>query len=657
MKITVRRSGAADFIYIPVCIAGALAALFLFWQDLNQTLLRQNEKPIGTVTWKRRAAQRRFPDRALWDRLRRESPVYSGDFIRTAAESSAAVRFSGTGNQEDPWESVLEINENTLIQVIRTSSGMDIALDSGGVSVSSGGGDMRIRSGEAVIDAGAGSSLDAARTGTGLELQVTGGSAGVREGGESKTLGQGESLVSGGASRRVMVSGLKNQTTILNPGGALTVPVDWSTGGSGRNEKLIIDIARDRQFTRIISSVKSSTGGAGSENIVLENGVYYWRAYPESQGGADAKSVSGRIEVIAAPAPRLLRPLEGESFSFTTEKPGIRFAWTSGEGAVSYLVETAQNPGMTGAVRSVEVQSTGAGSHSAVLTGFTPGTWYWRVTPVYPGSYQGSPRQSAAASFTVTAAFALAAPQVRAMPEKRYLEDEKKSYFVWQQEAGAAYYTFLLSKEKDLSSPVIEDRAENNYYVLESGGALSPGEYYWGVYQTDAEGSRSPVSAARPLVVAAGVPPAPASRTIGAAGTPGAGEAPGADLSAGRDTAAEKPAGPIPAPRYLEPAAGSLITEETLFQNRRIRFTWRAEPEAASYIFRLYHGGRLLLSREVSEPSFTLTQLALLDAGDFTWQVESRGNRNGETAESRFTISSGTAEVQVQESGIMFGND
>jgi hypothetical protein len=654
MKITVKRTGPADFIFIPLCILCALAALHFFWQDLNLTLQRQNEKPIGTVTWKRKAAQRRFPNRSLWDRLRKESPVYSGDFIRTAELSSATVSFFGEeGSLEDVWDSVLEINENTLIQIIRTGYGMDIELDSGGVSADVRGGDFRIRSGATVIEAGAGTSLDAINTSGGFDLQVTGGSASVLEGGERQTISRGEFIrrSSSGAMAQVIMQGLKSDMKILNNAGSgFTIPFTWTSLGLASNEQVIIEIARDRQFKRIVQSIKSS--GSGNENIALDSGVYYWRAYPESQ--AVASAASGKIEVVAAPVPHLLRPAEGEVFNFSGERSGVRLSWNAGAEAGAYLVEVAQDPGLAGA-RTVEVQSTGSENGSVVLTGFSPGKWYWRVTPLYPGVYQGSGKQSAPASFTVQQAAGIAAPIIQSMPEKLYLGEDKKSYFAWKQEAGTAGYTFLLSRQRDLSNPIIEEQVNNNYYSLDPVKIkLSPGDYYWGVYQIGAAANKSPVSAAQSLVVAAGSAPTiaeggAASRTAGTAA--GAGSTPDA---AGTEAAATAP---LPAPRSLQPATGSVITEDLLYRDRKLSFTWNPVPDATGYVFRLYHAGRLVLTRELTEPAFTLTQLSLLDAGNFTWQVESRGNRNGEIAENRFTVRVGTAEVQVEEGGIMFGNE
>jgi len=91
-----------DFLYIFFCLAGTLLCLGLFWRDLNQTLTRLAENPVGTISYKYRAAQRRFIDRLLWDRLKQESPVYQ----RRRYKNRATVRGDGKfldGRQADRY--------------------------------------------------------------------------------------------------------------------------------------------------------------------------------------------------------------------------------------------------------------------------------------------------------------------------------------------------------------------------------------------------------------------------------------------------------------------------------------------------------------------------------------------------------------------------
>jgi len=68
-----------DLLVILLCLSGAAYSINLFWADLFQTLNGQNKTPVGTVSIKRNIVQRRMSDRVIWDRLIRESPVYSNE--------------------------------------------------------------------------------------------------------------------------------------------------------------------------------------------------------------------------------------------------------------------------------------------------------------------------------------------------------------------------------------------------------------------------------------------------------------------------------------------------------------------------------------------------------------------------------------------------
>nr|MCR5046926.1 FecR family protein [Treponema sp.] len=85
-----------------------------------------NEKPIATITFKHKTAQRKFQERMIWDRLRQHSPVYDGDTIRTAAESEATIYFED-GN-------IMELGENTMAQVFFHDGQVETSV-SGGVFV------------------------------------------------------------------------------------------------------------------------------------------------------------------------------------------------------------------------------------------------------------------------------------------------------------------------------------------------------------------------------------------------------------------------------------------------------------------------------------------------------------------------------------------
>jgi hypothetical protein len=636
-----------DIIFIGICITGAVAAFFFFWRDLNAVLARLNDQPVGVISYKYHAAQRRFLDRVLWERLRQESTVYNGDTIRTAELSEASVSLFGQDES-------INMQELTLIQIFKEKTGMVIDLEAGAVTVQAPSGNIEIRQGGERISAGNGEIYTAM-------------SVGLRP------------------VRQAVVSPAPNAKFLNDSEEPLAVAFSWESGSFGSGQALL-EIARDRLFTRITNSINAGNAGA---SVNLPNGVWYWRVKPASP---PAEQAAGKLTVIYAPAPRLVSPAADERFSFRTTRPGIRFQWQSCEGALAYTIEAASSPDMADPVLRTSVQGSGGALVSIVHSGFGEGIWYWRITPEYPRSYRGMGGRSALASFIVERAAELTSPQTFEGNDSAYIEAEDSvTYFTWKQEAEAVSYTFILSERKDLTNPLIEQQVLNNYYALDVKNAgLNPGQYYWGVYQTDSDGSRSKLSQSRLFVVIAGAPPEHSGRRTSAesdtkselteeipapaapppmetVSRPAAGRT--APLPGSPQTAAPVPQPPeqmrvLPAPENLLPLAGYEFTEDEIINIRQVSFRWDAVPGAAAYFFVLSQqtadGSRELLREQIKENSFTLKNLAILDDGEFVWQVSavSGDSRQAETASSRFTVRiSEVGASQGREGGVLFGRD
>jgi hypothetical protein len=757
-----------DAVFIGLYLAGAALCLFLFWRDLNSSLARLNEKPVGLITWKYRAAQRRYAERILWERLKTESPVYNGDIIRTAAVSEATVSLFGEGG-------TIALGENTLIRIQVDERGTMIDLAEGRLSVSAGSGGLRIAGGDAGGNTSGGLWVDAApgtlaaitapeagRTGD-LAVEVLEGSAGIQGGGEARTLTAGEAYsTSGVPAARVLVLSPEPQAKFLNSGGGLLESAfQWNHMGLAGDERVRLEVAEDRNFTRIIESRESA---GEEERLRLANGVYYWRAYPSSAEGAEA-GVGGKLSIVDALPPTLYSPAQGERFRSRTSRPGIRFQWQAREGAAAYLLEVSSSPGLEDPLFSASVQPAGGDRVSIVRSGLSGGSYYWRVTPVYPGGYAGRAQSSAISSFVIEETVLLAAPQTHERVGTVYLEaPQPNTYFTWEQERDAVYYTFVLSRQEDLGNPLVSERERDNYSVLNAREAeLPPGRYYWGVYQTDMEGNNSALSPARTFVVMAGAPPeestesaappvistprepppepppaatavpapepppasattattptrAPAPRDPAPPATPPAtpvpaprepppprATPPATPAPAPREPAPEPPVTatpapvprepppeppaattpppvtpapvpreppapprPLPAPRNLRPAAGYTLTEEIILQDRRIVFSWDRVSGATGYTFILYQVERgtnreILRQTALRVPSYTLTNLTLLDAGEFVWQVEAEsGNveQESEAATNWFRVNLGEIRApESRESGVLFGRE
>jgi hypothetical protein len=470
------------------CTAGILLSLNLFRLDLFRTLTRQAEQPVGTITFKYKAAQRRFVDRVLWDRLRRESPVYDGDFIRTADLSEATITFA--------W-GVIDLEENSLIQIHGNGQGARIEIDSGSLSAAADfENELLIVSGDNEAAIGAGGAVRAGVEGGDFMLRVTEGSASFTGRGESGTVSAGETLVLGGTGlrtvRKAAALSPRSQARLLSPRpGKREVSFRWSRVNLGADETVRLEIAEDRSFSRIVF------GGdfAGDRAMVdLEPGSYFWRVLP---GDEDPSGVSSfdtlAFRVIAAPAPVLITPAEGYSYQFRVRRPQVRFQWTEVSGAVSYALEVADNPRMTNPALVRDVRGT-----SLYSPELGPGTWYWRVRPLFPASYEGSAGEAAPASFRISQSGNLRAPELQVPRDRSMANIAGDLYFSWRPEAEARSYTIQISGNPDMRNPVLSETVRDNFYSYRAGrGVIGPGQYYWTVLQTDTEGNDSTPSPAR----------------------------------------------------------------------------------------------------------------------------------------------------------------
>ena len=124
------------------------------------------------------------------------------------------------------------------------------------------------------------------------------------------------------------------------------------------------------------------------------------------------------------------------------------------------------------------------------------------------------------------------------------------------------------------------------------------------------------------------------------------------------------PPPPLSSPGNRLPSDGFIFGIEELRNRRSIDFKWSAVPGANAYIFTLFReddNGRKEIIRRPPENStaWTLDNIALLERGAYTWQVEAvnRGGsgtigRRGVIGKNSFILDipvPGTPTVQVEQ--------
>ena len=107
-----------------------MAALGLYYKDINSWSLKNNETAVAKIYFKKNVVQRKFIDNDIWERVNQESPIYNGDKIRTASDSEIHAQFEKTGTK-------IQLKENSLIQIFSNKKEKSIDFLSGEILLAS----------------------------------------------------------------------------------------------------------------------------------------------------------------------------------------------------------------------------------------------------------------------------------------------------------------------------------------------------------------------------------------------------------------------------------------------------------------------------------------------------------------------------------------
>ena len=502
------RGKILDVFVVILCLSGMAVSLYLFQNDFFMSLRSMNIDPVGIVSIKFNTVQRRLQDRMIWDRLIKESPVYNGDLIRIARHSGAML---------DLDNNYVSLGENTLIRVEISENTFLIDFMSGEIDITSSmtSKPVFLSIGDKVVEAVPGSVFGAVLSKEGTVLRVTDGSARIVQDGVISELPAGSVVVQDPRGNEIK----EPMAAVFRPGlnarflktGAfpLNVEFSWARINMKAEDRLRLEIAENRSFSSITHSFNNLNS---SVSAAINSGVWYWRLSlmptAETQSGGGARPAgkvltSGRLTVTDAQPASPVGPYEGYIYNAGNSNPEVQLRWSAIPDASYYSLQVSSSPDFSNLKISVNVYGT-----SYIKSNLEPGRWYWRVRPVLPSVFEGETQFSAASYFLIEKSARPAAPSLGfPLAESAVVTSgERDIYFSWAAVREAAFYTFLISKESDLSAPLLKRVTKNNYYILnKDNDNLTPGKYYWSVFYTDSRGADSAVPPSRAFIAAENV--------------------------------------------------------------------------------------------------------------------------------------------------------
>lgn len=481
------KSRLVNLIFFLVCSSVSLAFLWLFWQDLNKTSVRDDKTQIATILFKRNIAQRKFSDRVVWERLRQSSPLYDADTLRIAKEAEARIHFKNNA--------YLNIDENTMLQIFSNKDGsISISLNGGNVSVDttevsedSMPVSIKLDNGS-VMNLEAGSKITASKVQNGEDsFQIQSGNAVVRnEDGSEESIGSGEAfkITENGVVRKpVCVTSVTKDVKVVRfeDEQPENITIKWTTSAEAQDAPVRIETSYDKDFS-VIEKVYETTG---SSSVTIESSEkkLYWRVYAVEN---EEEAETGKITVETVENVRPVKPVGNPDFEYRKDPPKVTFAWKGNDFADSYRFEIARPENQSAPVFEKIVES-----ESIALEILSEGDYVWKVTPHYEVNEIGWGKSTDPEPLKVVQNTVLKPVKLSIPPENCTLssvDGTASVNFAWKSEIKDSEYKIEVSDSPDFVNIVYSENTASTVVSKNfTGEELGEGKYYWRVTRNSSE--------------------------------------------------------------------------------------------------------------------------------------------------------------------------
>ncbi|OHD70273.1 MAG: hypothetical protein A2W19_07230 [Spirochaetes bacterium RBG_16_49_21] len=486
-----------DHLVVGISLLVIMTCSVLLYAEFTRKVEAGGAKMIGTVSYKREVAQRKYASQVIWEDVDQNAPVYDNDSVRTADLSEAVIKLKdGTS---------INLDENSLILLSLTGEGININFSHGSMSASredvqeGGTARVEIQSRDAVVSVEKGE-VKLSRTGDKkMDVTVTEGKAEITTAAGEKTIEKDEkAVITADEAPKVLKLKLKLKAPLPNEifiaaGGVVSTDFSWEHAAD--DAEVYLEIAGDSRFTRGIV-VRPSTKDSISEN--LGAGSYFWRIKAVNASTKRVEySDAWKFNILQDEPVLLIAPRNGETVSYSSKPPIVSFRWQKNRLASEYAVEIANDAAFTAILFSAPTRL-----EDLSIDTLEAGSYYWRVRTknAIAASYTGSSpiwRLAVEKRIQVNPPVLLSPPDASTVSRAMFTAG-KDFIFSWSFDSQVKQYELAISRDKDFKDVAFRIRSSGNFHVVHE--PLQPGTYFWRVAAATGSGIEA-VSSANALVV------------------------------------------------------------------------------------------------------------------------------------------------------------
>lgn len=473
-----------DFLVLGISALIITTFSVLLYADFTKKIQVDGANQIGTITFKREVAQRKYQGQVVWEAVKQSYPVYNNDSIRTSDNSEAVINLcDGTD---------INVDENSMIMLSTLDGGININFAHGSISAN-----RQNVTGDAAIAAITIRAMDATVSiyrsniqlsqleNRELDLTVSEGSASVKtaSGVSEVTVNVNEKAIISADKKEAKIVPIKfdlqnpdNNSFLVTESDAIPVKFDWVFSDKPSDD-VNLQIAFDRGFSKI-KQTKRTTGLKGTTEK-LGPGVYYWRLSSRNKAsGKTEYSEIRKLNIIYSAPVKPLSPLPGESVASFLSNSSIAFSWMENEIATGYILEVSDSSDFSNILQTVDTPM-----RRIALENIEPGVYFWRIKSRINTGGKETVIQGAPAKFIVEKKVDLSPPRLIRPAEgdkiDRILFRGKGVLLSWSSDPGFSSFNVELASDNEFKQIIFSGERTVNFAEVKD--EIAPGKYFWRV--------------------------------------------------------------------------------------------------------------------------------------------------------------------------------
>jgi len=455
---------------------------FLFYHDINKKEKVGNQKIVGKVSFKERAAERKYAAQVVWEDIDKNQSVYNNDTIKTSENSTAIITLND--------QTEITLNANSMIMLSFDNDNINIQFGGGTISAKRKSikgkkiKKLNIKSGDTTVSIRDSDLKVSKNKKEDINITLNKGDALIKKGKIKKKIKENEKVVLKKDSKdfkiekqNIILSAPEDNLVFLSQKRIENISFTWNK--LKNNPRTFIEISKSRTFKKNIILKKVNKNFYTTR---IKSGSYFWRVRIKENRRNEYSDIR-KFNFIYQPPVTIISPKNNKLLSFRNDKPVINFRWSVAKYASAYNLLIAEDKNFKNIVVKDKTNN-----NFLTLDNLKEGKYFFKVLLKADIKSLSKNISSKIRKFTITRKKIISPPVLLVPPSNKKISSvvvsKKAIVFTWNKGAEIYKSLFQISIDPNFNSILFSKETRMNFVKLRK--KLSNTTYFWrvkGIYQ------------------------------------------------------------------------------------------------------------------------------------------------------------------------------